>query len=85
MPDMADCEFVSLVPSANEILERQEQLRKQGSWLTRFVFPSVSPEKIKAGQSPHIYDAALDAVLFNEFDKVLSSNIGLTLIEVSFL
>jgi len=69
---------------ANEILERQEQLRKQGSWLTRFVFPSVSPEKIKAGQSPHIYDAALDAVLFNEFDKVLSSNIGLTLIEDTF-
>jgi hypothetical protein len=63
-------------------MQRQENFKKDMSWLSRLVLPSISPAKIRKGQTPHVYDAALDAFVHNEFDKLISSPTGEKLTEV---
>jgi hypothetical protein len=70
------------IKSATEVLRRQERVKQSVSWISRFVLPSIATSKVKKGQTPHVYDAALDAFVHNEFDKLLSTPTGEKLTEV---
>lgn len=69
---------------ATEVLARQENIKKNMSWISRLILPSIAPSKIKKGQTPHVYDAALDAYIHNDFDKLLSTPSGEKLTEATF-
>lgn len=64
-----------------EVLE-QNELRKKGSLLKRIVLTLVSPSQVLKGETPYVYDAALDAVVYNELEKLLTTTTGQKFIEV---
>jgi hypothetical protein len=78
------CRVVGAKQRATEVLARQENIKKNMSWISRLILPSIAPSKIKKGQTPHVYDAALDAYIHNDFDKLLSTPSGEKLTEVLF-